>query len=439
MKTNKHCLLLILMLLGGFIPAVLTAQILPMAASEQDAPILLVGGTIHTGEGEVLENTSIGFDKGVITFIGKASEFDPKGIEYQTIDVTGQNIYPGFILLNSTIGISEITAIPHTNDTVEEGDYHPNLKTVYAFDTGSTFIPTLRFNGILYVESIRSRGVISGTSSVMAMDGWNWEDAVFKEAAAVHLNWPSSLSFYYDQDTNTRLLRSRNTYESNKQQLVALFNDAEQYQNIPDKTTNLKLEALNDLFNGDRVLVIHADEPKEIVESVGFAKSYGIDNISVVTEHAALEVLDFIKKNNVSVILPPTYNLPRMDDMDYDAFYALPKMLHSKGVTVSMYHTGSLSNSMNLAFYAGTSVAFGMEKEEALKMITFNPAKALGIDDRLGSLKVGKVASLFVSQGDALDVQTNVMKMAFIKGKTIDLDGPHQLNYKRYSEKYGHN
>ena len=199
------------------------------------------------------------------------------------------------------------------------------------------------------------------------------------------------------------------------------------------------MEALTNLFQKERVLVIHANEPKEIIQSITFAKSFGIDQISLVASEGSLEVVDFLKENQVPVIVPPTYNLPRNDDMDYDAFYGLPTKLQRMGIEVSMYHVGSLSNSINLPFYAGTSVAFGMKKEEALKTITLHPAKILGIDDKLGSIAMGKTASLFVSKGDALDIQTNALTLAFIGGKQIDLEGPQQLDYKRYSSKLGQN
>ncbi|MCK0159115.1 amidohydrolase family protein [Allomuricauda sp. F6463D] len=417
----------------------LKAQILPLVAKEQETPILLVGGTIHTGDGQVLKNTAVGFDKGTITFLGKPSDLGTSVSDYKVIDITGQQVYPGFILLNSVIGINEINAVPHTKDTVEEGEYLPNLKSVYAFDMTSTFIPPLRFNGILYLESIRSNGIIPGTSSVMSLDGWNWEDAVFKRAAAIHIDWPSSLSSYFDAATNSRLLRPNVSYETITGELQKLFSDAKQYGQLATAQTNLKLEALEDLFQGKRVLVIHANEPKEIIESITFAKSFDIDHISLVASQGTLEVVDFLKENHVPVIVPPTYNLPRNDDMDYDAFYGLPTQLQRRGIEVSMYHVGSLSNSINLPFYAGTAIAFGMDKEEALKTISLNPAKILGIDDKLGSIAVGKVASLFVSKGDALDVQTNALTMAFIRGKHIDLEGPQQLDYKRYSAKFEQN
>ena len=439
MKNKTLYTILTMILILSSLLEGLDAQILPMVAKEQETPILLVGGTVHTGDGRVLEDTAVGFDKGTITFLGKASDLDANGIDYKIIDITGQQVYPGFILLNSIIGINEISGVPHTNDTLEEGDYLPNLQTVYAFDMTSTFFPPLRFNGVLYIESIRSRGVIPGTSSVMSLDGWNWEEAVFKRAAAIHLDWPSALSSYYDAETNSRMLRPNTSYEKITGELEKLFSDAKQYEQMPTAQTNLKLEALTNLFQKERVLVIHANEPKEIIQSITFAKSFGIDQISLVASEGSLEVVDFLKENQVPVIVPPTYNLPRNDDMDYDAFYGLPTKLQRMGIEVSMYHVGSLSNSINLPFYAGTSVAFGMKKEEALKTITLHPAKILGIDDKLGSIAMGKTASLFVSKGDALDIQTNALTLAFIGGKQIDLEGPQQLDYKRYSSKLGQN
>ena len=439
MKNKTLYTILTMILILSSLLEGLDAQILPMVAKEQETPILLVGGTVHTGDGRVLEDTAVGFDKGTITFLGKASDLDANGIDYKIIDITGQQVYPGFILLNSVIGINEISGVPHTNDTLEEGDYLPNLQTVFAFDMTSTFLPPLRFNGILYIESIRSNGIIPGTSSVMSLDGWNWEEAVFKRAAAIHLDWPSALSSYFDAETNSRMLRPNTSYQKITGELEKLFSDAKQYEQKPMAQTNLKLEALTDLFQKERVLVIHANEPKEIIQSITFAKSFGIDQISLVASEGSLEVVDFLKENQVPVIVPPTYNLPRNDDMDYDAFYGLPTQLQRMGIEVSMYHVGSLSNSINLPFYAGTSVAFGMNKEEALKTITLHPAKTLGIDDKLGSIAVGKTASLFVSKGDALDIRTNALTLAFIGGKQIDLEGPQQLDYKRYSSKFGQN
>ncbi|SNZ01350.1 amidohydrolase family protein [Flagellimonas pacifica] len=421
-----------------YVPGVLWGQLSPKPAGLQSEPILLSGGTIHTGTGEVITKGLLGFKEGRITYLGnmeaKGSDFD----EYRIIDITGQHIYPGLILPNSLIGIEEISAVPHSNDKLEQGDINPSIKTVFAFDTGSSHIPTLRFNGILMVESIRSGGTISGTSTVMELDGWNWMEAVHKNEAAIHLRWPSAFSSSYDTATKTSRIKKSTSYDSKTRELEDLFVAARTYNIGYKQPTNLKLASLQGLFDGSKTLVVHASEPKEIIESILFAQTHKVDRIALVTSYSAFMVRDFIRENNIPVILPPTYAYPRRADMAYDAHYKLPFLLTKEGITVALSHTGMLSTSRNLPFYAGMAAAFGLEKEEALKLVTLNPAKILGIDARVGSLMVGKDATLFVSRGDALDVQTNSLSLAFIRGKNIILDGPHQENFKRYSEKFGH-
>lgn len=434
MQRSKSTIPLCLLLLFQGIQ--LFGQLLPKPAEPQSAPILLTGATVHIGTGEVLENAALGFKNGKITFVGSLEDIGPEKADYEITDVSGQHIYPGFILLNSLIGIEEISGVPHSNDKLEEGEINPSLKTVFAFDTGSQHIPTLRFNGILLVESIRSGGLISGTSAIMELDGWNWKDAVYRGEASIHLHWPSATSSSYDRETKIRTVKKSTSYDSKIEQLQLLFSAATRYQQIEQKTANLKLEAIQGLFDGKKSLTVHADEPKEIIESIKFAKSNGVRRIVLAASYPAILVTKFLEENNIPVVLPPTYDYPDSDDMDYDAYYSLPTELTKAGITVALNHYGMLSTSRNLPFYAGMAAAFGMGKEEALKLITLNPAKILGIDENLGSLAVGKDASLFVSKGDALNVSTNDLTHAFIRGKKIILEGPHQSLYERYSEKY---
>ncbi|MGC1514187.1 MAG: amidohydrolase family protein [Maribacter sp.] len=437
MKTKEFiqkcsCVLVLL-----FFFSIGTAQLMPKPAEAQQEPIVLIGGTIHTATGEVIDNGALAFADGKISFVGKASDpaFDASG--YNSIEVRGQHLYPGLILPNSLIGIEEISGVPQSNDKFEEGSINPGLKSFYAFDTGSGHIPTLRYTGILMVETIPSGGTISGTSAVMELDGWSWQEAVHKKEAAVHLHWPSSLSRSYDSDTKTTKIKNRGAYENKVQELEALFVAAQSYGKLKNRPSNLKLEALQGLFKGTKALMIHANEAKEIVESIQFAEGMGVQKIGILTSYAALDVADFLKSNNIPVIIPPTYNLPNMDDMDYDAHYSLPRLLSEKGIVVALSHKGMLSTSRNFPFYAGVAAAFGMDKEEALKLVSLNPAKILGIDGRVGSLEVGKDATFFVSMGDALDIMDNSLTHAFIRGKNITLDGPHQELYLRYSKKFG--
>ena len=148
-------------------------------------------------------------------------------------------------------------------------------------------------------------------------------------------------------------------------------------------------------------------------------------------------VAEFLKENKIPVILPATHNLPSRPDDDVDLPYKLPHLMTQAGIMVSLYNNDALHGSRNLGFYAGTAVAYGMDKEEALKTITSNTAKALGVDKRVGTLEVGKDATLFVSAGDALDYRTNVLSHAFISGKLVTLPGNQQELYERYSKKYG--
>jgi len=216
------------------------------------------------------------------------------------------------------------------------------------------------------------------------------------------------------------------------------FSEAAAYGKQTTKEANLKLEAVQGLFSGSKVLFIHANTSKEIVESVRFAQRSGIQKITLVAGGNALWVSDFLKENKIPVILPATHNLPDRNDDDVDLPYKLPHLLTQAGVTVSLSNDGALHGSRNLGFYAGTAVAYGMSKEDALKTITSNTAKALGVDSRVGTLEVGKDATLFVSKGDALDYRTNVLSHAFIAGKLVELPGIQEELYDRFSNKYGH-
>jgi imidazolonepropionase-like amidohydrolase len=168
------------------------------------------------------------------------------------------------------------------------------------------------------------------------------------------------------------------------------------------------------------------------------AQSMGVKQIVLISAEQALYVADFLKEHEIPIIIPPTHSLPSSSDEAVDRPYELPRLLTEAGLSVSISHSGDLATARNLPFYAGTAVAYGMEKEEALKTITSNPAKALGIDKRVGTLEKGKDATFFVSKGDALDIRSSILTSAYISGKNIILDNKQQALYKKYSDKYGH-
>ncbi|WP_142785868.1 amidohydrolase family protein [Changchengzhania lutea] len=410
-----------------------------LAIKSKSEPVILVGGTLHIGTGKVMQNAAIGFENGKISIVDKLENTKIDNSVYNVIDVSGKHIYPGFILLNSLIGIEEISGVPHSNDRNEEGRINPNLNTAFAFKSDSEFLPVLRFNGILTVETAPRGGMVSGTSSVMKLDGRNWEESLYQFGTGIHLNWPSSSRTSYDAATHTRRSNPNKNYSANVTELKNLFTQAIAYGKQEDRKPNLKLEAFQGLFNGTQSLFIHAVEPKEIIESIQVSKKTGIEHVVLISAESTLLVVDFLRKNNIPVILPPTHSVPSREDMDYDLRYKLPYLLSKEGIVVAISHQGMLSTSRNLPFYAGVAAAFGLDKEEALKTISLNAAKILRIDNTLGSLEVGKDATLFVSTGDALDIRTNKLTHTFIQGKNITLEGKQQKQYKQYSELLGHN
>lgn len=409
----------------------------PVPAKPQVKPIALTGGVAHIGNGQVIQNSLITFDKGKLTGVADASVVKMDLSGFEVININGKHVYPGFILPNSQVGLQEVSSIRAMNDNAERGQMNPNVRAQISYNTDTEYTPTFRFNGVLLAESTPTGGTISGTSSVMEMDGWNWEDATVAADIAVHMNWPSIMSRQFDFNTFSFNESANANYDKEVTQITQFFAEALSYGALASKEINLKFEAMQGLFDGKKTLMLHANNPKEIVESVRFAQRSGVKRITIVGGTGALWVADFLKESKIPVILPSTHNLPNRTDDDVDMPYKLPHLLTQAGVTVALMDDGALHGGRNLGFYAGTAAAYGMSKEDALKTITSNTAKALGIDNRVGTLEVGKDATLFVANGDALDYRGNVLTHAFISGKLMTLPGNQQELYERYSRKYG--
>ncbi len=409
----------------------------PVPAAPQSKPIALTGGTAHIGNGQVLQNALITFDKGKITTVVDATTAKVDLSGYEVINIAGKHVYPGFILPNSQIGLEEGRSIRAMSDSNEEGDLNPNVRAVISYNADSEYPPTFRFNGVLLAETTPRGGTIPGSSSLMEMEGWNWEDALHTADMGIHLNWPAITRRQFDFNTFTSSEAPNKDYEKDVTNLEHFFMDAAAYGQQSSREENLKLDAMQGLFDGSKTLFIHADNPKEIISSIKSSQQSGVKRITLISGTGALMVAEFLKENKIPVILPKTHNLPDREDDDVDLPYKLPHLLTQAGVMVSLSSDGSLHGGRNLGFYAGTAIAYGVEKEEALKMITSNTAKALGVDKRVGTLETGKDATLFISEGDALDYRTNVLLHAFISGKHITLPGNQQELYERYSKKYG--
>ena len=427
----------IITLLAFLVCITIFAQV-PTPAGPQTKPVLITGATIHTGTGQVIENGAVAFENGKLTYVGAAASAPADRAKYEVMNASGKHVYPGFIMTNSILGLVEIESFRATADNTETGSMNPNVRSQVGYNTDSEITPTYRFNGILMAEITPQGGVISGTSTVMQLDAWNWEDATYAKDAAVHMNWPSRLRGRFDFETFTFVNEPNADYAKTVDELTTFFNDAVGYSKLAPKTVNLKMDAMQGVLTGSQTLIIHASTSKEIVEGVKFVQSYGVKRIAVVASSEALKVVGFLKDNSIPVIIPMVHDLPARADEDIDLPYALPAHLSKAGVMVAFSHNDAIARGRNLPFYAGTAAAYGMDKEEALKAITLNPAKILGIDKTVGSLEAGKDATLFISDGDALDFRGNKVSDTFISGRKTILYNKQQILYDQYSKKYGH-
>ncbi len=424
---KKHLLLLLFCCWA----AIVGAQTTPGAAQQQ--PIVIINATIHVGNGQVIENGFIHFDKGKIVATGVQANYQAVP-GAKVIDAKSKHVYPGFITANTIVGLTEVDAIRPTRDFNEVGDLNPNVRAIVAYNTESKIIPTLRFNGILLAQTTPQGGRIPGMSSVVQLDAWNWEDAAYKTDDAIHLNWPPMYrrtGWWAEPGP----VEQNKEYDGNVDKLRDYFKEAQAYAKL-DKpaVTNLKFEAMRGLFNKSRKLMVHVDGSREILHAINFKKEFGIELV-IVGGSDSWMVTEQLKQNNVPVILGNVHALPGAPEDDIDLPYKLPYLLQKEGVLVGLSIGGSWEQ-RNLPFHAGTAATYGLTKEEALSAITLNIAQILGIDAQTGSLEVGKDANLFISLGDALDMRTNQLEVAFIQGREIDLSDHQQELYDKFKTKY---
>lgn len=414
------------------------AQHRPEPAAAQSNSILLTNCYAHLGNGKVIENAYIAFENGVITLVADAtvSRLDISKFD-KVIPIEGQHVYPGFIAPNSSLGLVEIDAIRAQNDLYEVGSFKPSVRSVIAYNADSEIIPTVRSNGVLMGQITPRGGVISGTSSVMQFDAWNWQDAAVSADEGMHLNWPQVIHRHYDQG-KVQVSKVK-TYDQQRAEIYSFFKDAQAYCTAPQHAENdIRFTSTCKLFNGTQTLYVHADELKSILEAIQFKIDFNIKKMVIVGGYDAPLAASALKENNIAVLLRRIHDQPvYAEDLPHTS-YELPNKLFQAGVLFAFQNEGDMERmgTRNLPFMAGTAVAYGLPYEEAVKALTLNPATILGIGEKYGSLEVGKSATLFVSYGDALNMTTNSLRLAFIDGRSIQLTNMQTEMYQLYKKKY---
>lgn len=431
-----------IVLMASMLCARSQANVLP--ATAQKTPVVITNATVHTGDGKVIENATIVMENGKITALGKDVKI-PAGAE--VTDATGKHVYPGLVLPASSLGLVEVSAVRASNDAREIGDMNPNVRSIVAYNTDSKVINTLRSNGILAANIIPQGSFLAGSSSIVQLDAWNWEDAALELDGGMHLYMPSLMprptfgrggGGGMPGGPNAGMSQPDPVKEGLEkiEQLKFFFKEAKAYQaNTAKKETNLKFEAVQNLFTKKQKLYVHANTVKQMLVALDFVKEFDFDMV-IVGASEGWQIADLLKQNNVSVILNQLHSLPTGNDDDVDQPYKTAAALQKAGVLFALGDDDSQNRGRNLAFNAGTAAAYGLTKEQALAAITSNAAKIMGVGDKTGSIAVGKEANIIISSGDILDMRTNNVTDAFIQGRKINLDDKQKQLNERYEEKY---
>jgi imidazolonepropionase-like amidohydrolase len=422
-----------------FLLNVLSAQDNVYPAKEYKGLLFIKNATVHVGNGQVIENATIEINNGKIVKVGPGGQTPVDDVK--VIDAAGKHVYPGLILSNSNLGLVDVSSVRATSDATEIGEYNTSIRSLVAYNTDSKVINTLRSTGVLLACIVPQGGMISGSSSIVQLDAWNWEDAAYAADNGIHYNMPTLINrpnpfaafFAVQAPAGDPVKKGLQDIEDAK----SFLREAKAYASATDlKETNLKFEAVKGLFQKKQKFFIHADLVRELLIAIDFKKELGLD-VVIVGGSESYQVADLLKKYEIPVILNQMHSLPTLADDAVDQPYKTPAQLQRAGVLFAINDEDGQHRGKNLPFNAGTAVAYGLTKEEALTAITLNAAKILGIADRTGSIEAGKDANIVISTGDILDMRSNNITNAIIQGRIIDLTDKHKELYDKYMYKYG--
>ncbi|MEW6130842.1 MAG: amidohydrolase family protein [Acidobacteriota bacterium] len=395
---------------------------------------------IVTVTGATIEKGTVVIQNGKIAAVG-AGVAVPSGAK--VIDGTGLSVYPGMIDSGTTMGLEEIGSVAGGQDTSEISDNNANVHVNVSIHAESSHIPVARVNGITTTLSAPQGGTIAGQSALINLDGWTWKELTLKTPVAMHINWPGAGGgrgggfggFGGGQRSITELRRQQDRQiEGLKKTLLdaKAYGDAKDARakdaSLPKLDVDLKKDALIPVVRGQIPVVVNANSARDIKRAVEFAKELGLKLI-ISGGVEANQVAELLKANNVPVIVGPILRFPSNEDDGYDAPFTNPGLLVKAGVKIA-FQTADSAYVRNLPYHAGMAAAFGLSKEDALKAVTINAAEIWGVADKIGSIETGKIANLIVTDGDPLEILTQI-KYLFINGKQVPLTSKHtELNDK---------
>lgn len=409
--------------------------------SQQKHPhIAFLNATAHLGNGTVIESSLVVMKDNKFETVANAKGLKLDYRSFDTvIDLGGKHLYPGFINANNVLGLHDAEAVRATLDYREVGMFNPHVRSLIAYNTDNIIVPSVRTNGVLYTQVTPRGGMISGSSAVMALDGWNWEDAVLLADDGIHLNFPSMVIQKWSEEEG--LSKSANKrYKEELDQVTKFFEDASAYaMNTSNEEKDLRFEAMRPVLNAKSNLYVHTDKAKDILALITFSKKFNLKNTVIVGGRESYKVSKELKRAGIPVMLNRLNDLPDNSDDPVDIIFQTPYLLQKDSVLFCIQQSGDMEamQSRNLPFNAGEAVAYGLTKEQALSSITSSVAKILKVDKWIGTIEEGKLASFIVCEGDVLDMRSSNILLAYIAGKKVDLYNHQTELYLKYKNKFG--
>ena len=407
--------------------------------------LVIQGGTVHTLAGEPFQGDVV-IEDGMITAVGPDASA-PAGAE--TIDASGLHVYPGMFDALSQMGLVEVGAVAATVDTTEVGGYNPHLGASTAIHPASEVIPVTRESGVTQAVSAPDAGrdgVIPGQACLIHLDGWTVEEMEIQPGIAMVIQWPEIQTRTFDFSTftvrETPFKEAEEDAKEAQDELRDWLDAARHYAQAKASGNgrlerDLKLEALARVLDGRQKVIIQAGAKRDIEAAVAFAEEQGL-SIVIAGGRDAWKVKDLLAEKEIPVILGRTQSVPDEDDDPYDRAFTTAAELREAGIKIAFassagggFGPGGPHSARTLPYEAAMAAAYGLPREEALKALTVYPAEILGVADRLGTIEAGKIANLIVTDGDPLEITTDVRHLV-INGKESTTDNRHRSLYERY-------
>ncbi len=408
----------------------------------QSEATAILGATVHTVSGEAIEGGVVVFEDGVITAVGGPDTTIASGA--RRVDATGLHLFPGMISFDSTVGLAEVDSVPGSMDVAEIGDINSDLRAEVAVNQSSEHVAVNRANGVTHTLTAPRGGSIAGASALLRLDGWSWEEMTALSRAGMHMNFPSGPSgfaaFFAPPSSDDELERQRQEALGKIDDLIAntqayMKGKTAQLSGDVLHDTDVKLEGMIPVLNGEIPLVIHTGGARDIRAALEWAAGHDL-RIILIDSGDTWRDADELVAANVPVVVSNVLAIPSNADDPYDAMYTNAAKLAAAGVTFAIADGGGSNggDDRNLPYQAGMAAAFGLDKTEALRSVTLYPAQILGVGDELGSIEVGKSATLVLTDGDLLEIRTNVLQ-EWIDGNTIDLESKHTQLWKKWRDR----